>query len=70
MTSLSQPASPGTKAAFTAAMVELQKENAELRAALERLADWPESTPEHRSIISQDVAMREFASAALGRRHD
>lgn len=33
--------------------------------ALELLAKWPESTPEHPSITSQDIAMRAFAKGAL-----
>jgi len=38
--------------------------------ALDRLAWWPESTPEHPSITSQDVAMRVFAAGALAALHE
>lgn len=40
-------------------------EIAKLRAALARLAEWPDSTPEQPSITRQDESMRAFARAAI-----
>ena len=42
-----------------------EKRAGELEGAIKRLSEWPESTPEHPSITSQDIAMRAFARAAL-----
>lgn len=54
-----------SKVAVVRKWQEAERELEGARAALRQLADWPETTTEHPSITSQDIAMRKFARAAL-----